>query len=93
VRECEGWGVSPTTVRGGKPWGYGRNEKVEDADRMIDEEDESGVVHAEKSGWDMQSGMEDGHRSVVCSRCCIERGSDGEIWCLGCLRSESDGLD
>lgn len=26
-----------------------------------------------------------GHRSVVCSRCCIERGVEGEVVCLGCL--------
>ncbi|KAK4039287.1 hypothetical protein C8A01DRAFT_16714 [Parachaetomium inaequale] len=26
-----------------------------------------------------------GHRRVVCSRCCVERGRDGEVVCLGCL--------
>ncbi|KXJ95851.1 hypothetical protein Micbo1qcDRAFT_29287 [Microdochium bolleyi] len=26
-----------------------------------------------------------GHRDVICSRCCIERGSEGEVVCLGCL--------
>ncbi|KAK2600273.1 hypothetical protein QQS21_004992 [Conoideocrella luteorostrata] len=26
-----------------------------------------------------------GHRSVVCSRCCVERGREGEVVCLGCL--------
>ncbi|EAQ93202.1 hypothetical protein CHGG_01437 [Chaetomium globosum CBS 148.51] len=26
-----------------------------------------------------------GHRRVVCSRCCVERGQDGEVVCLGCL--------
>lgn len=25
------------------------------------------------------------HKRVVCSRCCCERGADGEVWCLGCL--------
>jgi hypothetical protein len=25
------------------------------------------------------------HRRVVCSRCCVERGRDGEVVCLGCL--------
>ncbi|RFU24520.1 hypothetical protein B7463_g11813, partial [Scytalidium lignicola] len=28
------------------------------------------------------------HRRMVCSRCCVERGPEGEVWCLGCLRSE-----
>ncbi|KAH6650653.1 hypothetical protein F5144DRAFT_55708 [Chaetomium tenue] len=26
-----------------------------------------------------------GHKRVVCSRCCVERGQDGEVVCLGCL--------
>lgn len=28
-----------------------------------------------------------GHRAVVCSRCCIEKGGEGEVVCLGCLSS------
>lgn len=28
-----------------------------------------------------------GHRSVICSRCCIERGAEGDVVCLGCLSS------
>ncbi|ODA83801.1 hypothetical protein RJ55_02317 [Drechmeria coniospora] len=31
-------------------------------------------------GWDAH-----GHRSVVCSRCCVEKGLLGEVVCLGCL--------
>lgn len=27
------------------------------------------------------------HRGMVCSRCCVERGVDGEVRCLGCLRT------
>ncbi|KAI1114405.1 hypothetical protein F5Y14DRAFT_414993 [Nemania sp. NC0429] len=26
-----------------------------------------------------------GHRSVICSQCCVERGSEGDVVCLGCL--------
>lgn len=26
-----------------------------------------------------------GHQAVVCSRCCIERGTEGEVTCLGCF--------
>lgn len=29
-----------------------------------------------------------GHKGMVCSRCCVERGTEGEVWCLGCLRAE-----
>jgi hypothetical protein len=31
------------------------------------------------------------HRGVVCSRCCVERGEEGEVICLGCLRMEGGG--
>lgn len=30
------------------------------------------------------------HRATVCSRCCVERGVDGEVLCLGCLRAVGD---
>lgn len=26
-----------------------------------------------------------GHRNVICSRCCVERGTQGDVVCLGCL--------
>ncbi|ETS87543.1 hypothetical protein PFICI_01371 [Pestalotiopsis fici W106-1] len=34
--------------------------------------------HDHEVGWK-------GHASVICSRCCIERGSEGDVMCLGCL--------
>ena len=37
--------------------------------------------------WEMESAGTE-HRGKVCSRCCVERGSEGEVWCLGCLRAE-----
>lgn len=30
------------------------------------------------------------HKDMICSRCCIERGTDGEVRCLGCLRAEEE---
>ncbi|KAI6712526.1 hypothetical protein PZA11_003431 [Diplocarpon coronariae] len=29
-----------------------------------------------------------GHRDQICSGCCVEKGAEGEVWCLGCLRKE-----
>ena len=26
-----------------------------------------------------------GHRRVICSRCCVEEGVDGEVCCFGCV--------
>lgn len=31
------------------------------------------------------------HRRMICSRCCVEKGTEGEVWCLGCLRMEEGG--
>ena len=33
------------------------------------------------------------HRRMVCSKCCVERGMDGEVWCLGCLSSGEEDND
>ncbi|KAI1128880.1 hypothetical protein F5Y10DRAFT_164216 [Nemania abortiva] len=33
-----------------------------------------------EGGWNAR-----GHRGVVCSRCCVEQGSEGDVVCLGCL--------
>lgn len=34
--------------------------------------------------------MGEAHREMICSACCVERGADGEVWCLGCLRTEQE---
>ncbi|KAM3506787.1 hypothetical protein MY11210_007408 [Beauveria gryllotalpidicola] len=34
-----------------------------------------------------------GHRSVVCSRCCVEKGPEGEVVCLGCLFGDESPND
>ncbi|KAM0667588.1 hypothetical protein MY8738_001397 [Beauveria namnaoensis] len=34
-----------------------------------------------------------GHRSVVCSRCCVEKGPEGEVVCLGCLFGDDSAND
>jgi hypothetical protein len=31
------------------------------------------------------------HKRMICSRCCVERGTEGEVWCLGCLMAEGRG--
>lgn len=45
----------------------------------------------EREAEKMLEWSEGGHRRVVCSRCCVEKGTEGDVWCLGCLRSERDG--
>jgi hypothetical protein len=38
-----------------------------------------------------EEGMIRKHKRMVCSRCCVERGTEGEVWCLGCLMAEGRG--
>ncbi|RCI15275.1 hypothetical protein L249_6907 [Ophiocordyceps polyrhachis-furcata BCC 54312] len=45
-----------------------------------DEDDEDDDVADDDAGWNSW-----GHRAVVCSRCCVERGREGDVVCLGCL--------
>jgi hypothetical protein len=44
-----------------------------------------------REDWFRGGGSEWGHRGMVCSQCCVERGADGEVRCLGCLRAEKGG--
>ena len=30
------------------------------------------------------------HRGKICSRCCVESGAQGEVWCLSCLQAKGD---
>lgn len=46
----------------------------------LDTEPTENATNKDKKGW-----RACGHRSVVCSRCCVERGVEGEVVCLGCL--------
>lgn len=43
------------------------------------------------SDWPNSEAGEWEHRGMICSRCCVERGADGEVRCLGCLRAEEGG--
>ncbi|RDA94400.1 hypothetical protein CP533_2266 [Ophiocordyceps camponoti-saundersi (nom. inval.)] len=45
-----------------------------------EDEDEDDDVAEDDGGWNTW-----GHRAVVCSRCCVERGRQGDVVCLGCL--------
>ncbi|KAF7868469.1 hypothetical protein EAF04_005000 [Stromatinia cepivora] len=48
-------------------------------------EEGGGMDEGKDEGWGGK-GMQ--HRGMVCSRCCVERGTEGEVLCLGCLRVE-----
>ena len=70
----------------------GHNQAIAQRDRDGNEgegsRDKSNGMNHE---WPRSSGGPSRHRGMVCSRCCVERGPDGEVRCLGCLRAEEVG--
>ncbi|KAG6007922.1 hypothetical protein E4U43_000238 [Claviceps pusilla] len=48
-------------------------------------EHDGSLRHDDDTRHDGQGWAASGHRSVVCSRCCVEKGLEGEVICLGCL--------
>lgn len=98
MRDCVG-----PVVRAGE--GEGEREEGEPQSRSFCMDDVDGPVVEERDGGgqgdrgdhdgvgngDGEKWWEGGHRGVVCSRCCVEMGPDGEIACLGCL-SRMEGV-
>ncbi|KAK4230611.1 hypothetical protein QBC38DRAFT_356395 [Podospora fimiseda] len=88
IRECLGW--APTALQ--QPQILSTEEEsslvMVDADQAEEEanlgsgDPSSGDGKAKgTAGWERGGG----HRQMVCSRCCIERGTEGDVVCLGCL--------
>ncbi|KAK4181557.1 hypothetical protein QBC36DRAFT_65626 [Triangularia setosa] len=75
IRECLGW--SPTSRQ--PP-----TLQTDPSFTMIDVDSEEQLpseTDSENNSWAKGGG----HRKMVCSRCCVERGQDGDVVCLGCL--------
>ncbi|KAK3300466.1 uncharacterized protein B0H64DRAFT_15981 [Chaetomium fimeti] len=74
--------TAATTTTTSTPIGLSAEEAGETSFTMLDADDEDYQQEAQhEQGWTRGGG----HRRVVCSRCCVERGQDGEVACLGCL--------
>ncbi|CAH0026596.1 unnamed protein product [Clonostachys rhizophaga] len=84
IRQCQGWS-------GDEGSALSEQEVLSRSFHMDDIDDMSpvGEKHPDKNfsssqtrakGWDAH-----GHRTVICSRCCVERGTEGDVVCLGCL--------
>lgn len=62
-----------------------RSFMMEDAP-PVDGDRGAGLDRAKKGGtWGRGEGR--GHRRRICSQCCVEQGSEGEVRCLGCLET------
>jgi hypothetical protein len=84
IRQCQGWS-------GDEGSALSEQEVLSRSFHMDDIDDMSPVgekhtnmkftsSQTRAKGWDAH-----GHRTVICSRCCVERGTEGDVVCLGCL--------
>ena len=98
IRECLGWNVDHDGSVISEQEVLSRSFHMDEADDEPQQDERSdsghesnteitgtdrknhGELPTTRKGWDAG-----GHRGVVCSRCCIERGTEGDIACLGCL--------
>jgi hypothetical protein len=80
LRECHGWNMD-----GGS--GVSEQEMLSMSFHMEDADDEPQHNGTTKDGQQQsnQGWKAVGHQAVVCSRCCIERGTEGDVTCLGCF--------
>ncbi|RSL66770.1 hypothetical protein CEP54_003609 [Fusarium duplospermum] len=79
IRECQGWNMDRDTV-------LSEQEALSRSFHMHDADDDEPSQRNAKGGQEAHKGWDAvGHRSVVCSRCCIERGAEGDVACLGCF--------
>jgi hypothetical protein len=89
MRVCEGVGALQTSRMGigigDGAFSFEFENPVDGQGRRFGVEDED----EGKKAW--QKDRIEGHRERICSRCCVERGAEGDVWCLGCLRTE-DGM-
>lgn len=97
IRQCQNWPTDLTlslSQEKDESSGTSSSFTMKDADDPGSEEEQqpqrpqaaaSGLEHGHASSWHAS-----GHRDVICSRCCVERGSEGEVMCLGCL-SKKEG--
>ena len=88
VRECLGSIYAtrtPSPVPQMQPPRVDEDHEMDDGDAAFEDKVEQRRVDETK--WPEIGG----HRSKICSRCCVEKGKEGEVRCLGCLRAEEQG--
>ena len=79
IRQCDGLGMQ-----------WDRRDLYEGEGIFDGTGEHDGLVRSGKGRNERNTEVERrvGHQSKVCSRCCVERGADGEVRCMGCLRDE-----
>lgn len=85
IRQCQGWNADEGSVLSEQEV-LSRSFHMHDVDDdMSSREDHSAEEEDILQGKKTKGWVAGGHRSVVCSRCCVERGAEGDVVCLGCL--------
>ncbi|KAI1407813.1 hypothetical protein F5Y13DRAFT_121394 [Hypoxylon sp. FL1857] len=75
IRACQGW--LPTSE---EEEDLSASFTMQDVDDAQDRNPKQRKGGGSDGGW-----IGRGHREMVCSRCCVERGPEGDVVCLGCL--------
>lgn len=92
--DCEGCGMRTcyVCIRECLGWSRGEADSIDDESMRMEDVDDprvfncmGGNEHSESSRAWPRPGIW-GHRQMVCSRCCVEEGADGDVICLGCLQ-------
>ncbi|TFB05449.1 hypothetical protein CCMA1212_002602 [Trichoderma ghanense] len=90
MRECQG--RTSYTVSTISKKDEGDHDTLSRSFRMDDADASPSTPHTD-TDIDVDIGDDDGgrkrelytHHSMICSRCCVEKGAEGEVICLGCL--------
>lgn len=80
LRECSGWTAGIDSINSADSISiddYEGQTPTDETNHML-----SHFAKKQSRPWSASSR---GHRRIVCSRCCVERGEDGEVVCLGCM--------
>jgi hypothetical protein len=92
LRECQGWFPDhlqrQTAARGEDSEGdidIAEQEALSRSFHMADADDTDVRQEPDHTTGDTSWTSAGEHRTVVCSQCCIERGAEGDVVCLGCL--------
>ncbi|KAI1448040.1 hypothetical protein F5Y02DRAFT_377092 [Annulohypoxylon stygium] len=75
IRACQGW-LPPSDEEENLSASF----TMQDVDDESNHGNEPDQKESKGGGWNGR-----GHRSMICSRCCVERGLEGDVVCLGCL--------
>ncbi|KAI0889906.1 uncharacterized protein GGS22DRAFT_5827 [Annulohypoxylon maeteangense] len=75
IRACQGW-LPPSEEEENLSASF----TMHDVDDNHTYDNKPDQKKGKGGGWNGR-----GHREMICSRCCVERGREGDVVCLGCL--------